>query len=48
MAKKPKFMVFKVLSLFEVHIQQRWYLTGGNSSWSVIRRNETFQIKEKV
>ena len=47
MAEKPKFMVFKVLLLFEVHIQQRWYLTGGNSSWNVIRRKKTFKIKKK-
>ena len=27
MAEKWKFMVFRALFLFEVHIQQRWYLT---------------------
>ena len=34
MDEKPKFMVFRVLFLFEVHIKQGWYLRGGNSSWS--------------
>ena len=35
---------------FEVHIQQWWYLTGGNSSWSVIRRRKTqhFKIKKPI
>ena len=28
MPGKLKFMVFNVLFLFEVHIEQRWYLTG--------------------
>ena len=28
MTEKPKFMFFRVLFLFEVDIQQRWYLTG--------------------
>ena len=31
MAEKTKFMVFRVLFLFEVHIEQRWYLIRGNS-----------------
>ena len=50
MTEKPKFMVFRVLFLFEVHIQQRWYLTGGNSPWSVIRRRKTqhFKIKKPI
>ena len=34
-------MVFRVLFLFEVHIQQISYLAGGNSSWSVIGRKKT-------
>ena len=42
---KNKFMVFRALFLFEVHIQQRWYLTGGNSSWSFIRRKKTEHFK---
>ena len=29
MAEKQKFVVFRVLFLFESHIQQRRYLTGG-------------------
>ena len=28
MTEKPKFTIFRVLFLFEVHIQQRWYLIG--------------------
>ena len=28
MAEKLKFMVFRVLFLFKVHIQQGWFLTG--------------------
>ena len=42
-------MVFGALFLFEVHIWQRWYLTGGNSSWSIIRRKKSghFQIMNK-
>ena len=49
MAEKLKFMVFRALFLFEVHIQQRWYLTGGNSFWNVIRRKKTehFKIMKK-
>ena len=42
MAEKQKFMV---LFLFEVRIQQRWYLTGGNSSLNVIRRRTTEHFK---
>ena len=45
MAEKLKFMVFRALFLFEVHIQQRWYLTGGNSFWNVIRRKKTEDFK---
>ena len=45
MTEKRKFMVFRALFLFEVHIQQRWYLTGGNSSWSFIRRKKTEHFK---
>ena len=30
MTEKPEFMVFRALFLFEVHIQQRQYLTRGN------------------
>ena len=45
MTEKQKFMVFRALFLFEVHIQQRWYLTGGNSSWSFIRRKKTEHFK---
>ena len=33
-------MVFRVLFLFEVHIQQRLYLTIGNSPGNVIRRKK--------
>ena len=40
MAEKQKFMAFRALFLFEVQIRQRWYLTAGNSSWSVIRRKK--------
>ena len=42
--------VIRVLFLFEVHIQQRWWLTEGNSSWSVIRRKKTehFKIKKST
>ena len=42
-------MVFRALFLFEIHIQQRWYLTGGNSSGSFIRRKKTehFKILQK-
>ena len=45
MTEKQKFMVFRALFLFEVHIQQRWYLTGGNSSWSFIWRKKTDNFK---
>ena len=45
MTEKRKFMVFRVLFLFELHIQQRWYLTRGNSSWSFIRRKKTEHFK---
>ena len=41
MAEKWIFMVFRALFLFEVQIQQRGYLTGGNSFWSGIRRKKT-------
>ena len=34
MDEKPKFMVLRVLFLFEVYIKQGRYLTGENSSWS--------------
>ena len=27
--------------LFEVHSQQRWFITGGSFCWSVIRRKKT-------
>ena len=47
MAGKPKFMVFRVLFLFEVHIQQRLYLTGGNSSWSVLEERK-LNISNKI
>ena len=47
MAEKPIFMVFRVLFLFGVHIQQRWYLTGGNASWCIIRRRKTYHFKIK-
>ena len=44
MTEKLNFMVFRALFLIEVHIQQRWYLTGRNSFWSVIRRKKTEQF----
>ena len=49
MTKKWKFVVFKALFLLEVHIQQRWYLTGENSSRSFIRSKKTehFRILRK-
>ena len=49
MAGKQKFMVFRALFLFEVHIQQRLYLTGGNSFWNVIRikKTEDFKLMKK-
>ena len=45
MAEKCNFKVFRDLFLFEVHIQQRLYLTGGNSSSCVIRRKKTEHFK---
>ena len=45
MTEKQKFMVFRAIFLFELHIQQRWYLTGGNSFWSFIRRKKTEHFK---
>ena len=45
MAEKCNFKVFRDLLLFEVHIQQRLYLTGGNSSSCVIRRKKTEHFK---
>ena len=45
MAEKGKFMVFRALFSLKVHIQQRWYLTGRNSFWSIIRRKKTYHFK---
>ena len=49
MAEKLNFVVFGALFLFDTRIQQRWYLAGRNSSWSVIRRMKTehFTIMKK-
>ena len=49
MAEKWNFMVFRDLFLFEVNIQQRLYLAGGDSSWFVVRRKKTehFKISKK-
>ena len=35
---------------FEVHIQQRWHLTRGHCSWSVIKTKKTehFKIKKYI
>ena len=40
MAEKMNFMVFRALFLYEVHIQQRWYLTGE-------KKTEYFKIIKK-
>ena len=45
MTKKRKPIVFRALFLSEVHMQQRWYLTGRNSSRSYIRREKTEHLK---
>ena len=47
MAEERKIMVFRVLFLSKFQIQQRWYFTGGNSSWKVIRRKKTYCCKIK-
>ena len=41
MTEKLNLIVFRVLFLFAVHMRQRGYLTGRNSSWSVTRRKKT-------
>ena len=46
MAEKLNFMVFRVYFYLKyIHAQQRCYLTGGNPSWSVIRRKKTEHCK---
>ena len=40
MAEKTKFMVFRVLFLFEVHIEQRWYLIRGNSVGALLEERK--------
>ena len=45
MTEKLNFMVFRALFLFEVYMQQRQYLTWGNSSWSVIKRKKIKHFK---
>ena len=45
MTEKLNFMVFRALFLFEVYMQQRQYLTWGNSSWSVIKKKKIKHFK---
>ena len=46
--EKKEFMVLRALFSFEAYIQQRWYFTGGNYSWSVTRRKKTFKNNKEI